>query len=758
MDRSLKRTFFESSAIGSIFAAVYVIIALYDIQIIDNLPLSSAADPMVGTLGLSIADTLLYSLGYGAFLLPVVLLVYAHYSLRLDFEASTKQCLVTAFGSVLVTLSLHGLFYVCLPPLKIMTAAGGGVIGFIVADGLLQYCNRVGAVLVLFASLFMGLNTLVDMYAFMGRLWHMLLGFFASDEWSAMYKDAFGDVRASLFDKKVESEISSSKPNVVASEKPAKSVPNFQSVLSTAPVVSKQRRSRAKTMDAHPPVTDSSHAVAAVVADAPKLAHSSTDSKPADTLEKIPPLELVHMQMDARSVREDPARIAQLCKALEARLLDYGVQCKVLQALTGPVITRYELDLAAGTKASKVTNLAKDLARSLSVPSVRVIEVIPGKTCIGIEIPNHKRQTVGLHEVLESANYQNAKARLTLALGVDISGEAVVADLAKMPHLLVAGTTGSGKSVGINGLLLSLLFKSSPDELRLILIDPKMLELAVYDGIAHLLTPVVTDMRDAASALHWCVNEMERRYKRMSELGVRNIDGYNTKAKSQTELENLPHIVVIVDEFADMMMMVGKKVEQLIARLAQKARAAGIHLILATQRPSVDVITGLIKANIPTRIAYQVSSKIDSRTIIDQQGAEALLGAGDMLYLAPGSCVPVRAHSAYITDKAVLDVVAHLKRHAGAPTYVEEIVSASDEVDASVAHTSSGEKDNVYDEAVAFVIQSGRASISGVQRRFRIGYNRAATLVERMEAEGVVSSMDNSGQRTVLAKKADGAS
>ena len=485
---------------------------------------------------------------------------------------------------------------------------------------------------------------------------------------------------------------------------------------------------------------------------------NNTEDTEANTI-KLPPLELLHKNLTVESIQEDPSRIEMLREALKIKLADFSVNADVVNVELGPVISCYEVELAPGIKASKVTALAKDLARSLSVSSVRVVEVIPGKTCIGIEIPNHRRTTVPLKSVFESLSFQRAKSILSLALGVDTSGSAVIVDLCKMPHLLIAGTTGSGKSVGLNSLLLSLLFRTQPEDLRLILIDPKMLEFAVYEDIPHLLTPVVTDMNDASSALSWCVNEMERRYKRMAEIGVRNIAGYNQKIQNNpeqyTDHKKLPYIVVMADEFADMMMMVGKKVEQQIARLAQKARAAGIHLVLATQRPSVDVITGLIKANIPTRLSFQVSSKIDSRTIIDQQGAEMLLGAGDMLYLAPGNCVPMRAHGAYVTDEAIADVVTHL-RQSGKPNYVEsllqeEVLGCDPKQESSQQGQLKIGEDSMYDEAVRWVTETQKVSISSVQRRLRVGYNRAANLVERMEQEGVVSAADQSGSRKVIA-------
>ncbi|PPC93829.1 MAG: cell division protein FtsK [Methylotenera sp.] len=459
-------------------------------------------------------------------------------------------------------------------------------------------------------------------------------------------------------------------------------------------------------------------------------------------------------------------------RLIERKLNDFGIEVKVLTALPGPVITRYELEPSAGVKGSQVTNLVKDLARALSVVSVRVVETIPGKTCMGLEIPNPKRQIVYLSEIMGSQAYADVHSPLAISLGKDIAGKPAVADLAKMPHVLVAGTTGSGKSVAINALILSLLYKADASQVRMILIDPKMLELSVYEGIPHLLAPVVTDMRQAANALNWCVAEMERRYKLMSTLGVRNLAGYNQKIReAEKEGKKIPHpfsltpdepeplmempmIVVVIDELADLMMVVGKKVEELIARLAQKARASGIHLVLATQRPSVDVITGLIKANIPTRIAFQVSSKIDSRTILDQMGAEALLGQGDMLYMPPGTGYPQRIHGAFVSDQEVHKVVNYLKAQ-GEPNYIEGILSNEAEEGGADFGVPSGESgsdsDPLYDEAVAIVLKTRRASISSVQRQLRIGYNRAARLIEDMERAGLVSAMQSNGNREVLA-------
>lgn len=459
-------------------------------------------------------------------------------------------------------------------------------------------------------------------------------------------------------------------------------------------------------------------------------------------------------------------------RLIEKRLRDFGVQVTVVAAFPGPVITRYEIEPATGVKGSQVVNLAKDLARSLSLVSIRVIETIPGKNLMALELPNARRQTIKLSEILGSPVYHDARSLLTMGLGKDIAGQPVVADLAKMPHCLVAGTTGSGKSVGINAMILSLLYKAEPKDVRLLMIDPKMLELSVYEGIPHLLCPVVTDMKQAANGLSWCVGEMEKRYKLMSKVGVRNLAGYNTKideAKARGEsianpfsltpeapepLQRLPHIVVVIDELADLMMVVGKKIEELIARLAQKARAAGIHLILATQRPSVDVITGLIKANIPTRISFQVSSKIDSRTILDQMGAEALLGMGDMLYMPSGTGYPTRVHGAFVSDEEVHRVVTYLKAKGGEPDYIEGVLEGGADGEGGDLlgndGEGAGEKDPLYDQAVAIVLKDRKASISYVQRKLQIGYNRSARLLEQMEKAGLVSSLTASGQREIL--------
>jgi S-DNA-T family DNA segregation ATPase FtsK/SpoIIIE len=498
----------------------------------------------------------------------------------------------------------------------------------------------------------------------------------------------------------------------------------------------------------------------------------------ADT--RLPQVDLLDAVAAGREAPVANESLEMTSRLIEKKLKDFGVEVRVVAAAPGPVITRYEIEPATGVKGAQIVNLAKDLARSLSLVSIRVVEVIPGKTTMALELPNVRRQTIRLSEILGSETYNHSASLLTMGLGKDIVGNPVVADLAKMPHCLVAGTTGSGKSVGINAMILSLLYKAEARDVRLILIDPKMLEMSVYEGIPHLLAPVVTDMKQAANALNWCVGEMERRYRTMSKLGVRNLAGYNKKiaeAAAREEhianpfsltpeqpepLERLPQIVVVIDELADLMMVVGKKIEELIARLAQKARAAGIHLILATQRPSVDVITGLIKANIPTRLSFQVSSKIDSRTILDQMGAEALLGQGDMLYLAPGTGLPVRVHGAFVSDDEVHRVVEYLKSQ-GEPNYIEGILEGGvleGEGDAAMAGggaSAGGEGDAMYDQAVAIVLQHRKASISLVQRHLRIGYNRAARLLEQMEQSGLVSAMGHNGNREIVVPRRDDA-
>ncbi|MFP4063765.1 MAG: DNA translocase FtsK, partial [Halochromatium sp.] len=501
-----------------------------------------------------------------------------------------------------------------------------------------------------------------------------------------------------------------------------------------------------------------------------------------NTVIERPPLDLLDPPRRSGNAAT-PEQLETMSRELEARLAEFGVVAEVVEVHPGPVVALFELELAPGVKVSKITGLSKDIARALSKISVRVVEVIPGKSVIGLEVPNNQREMVTLSEIIGSRAYQEAKSPLTISMGTNISGEPVVADLGRMPHALIAGTTGSGKSVAINAMILSLVYKAGPDDVRLIMVDPKMLELSVYEGIPHLLTPVVTDMKEAANALRWCVGEMERRYKLMAALGVRNIAGYNRKVLDAIAagepladptyapivnaaiaegleppevptLEKLPNIVVIIDELADMMMVVGKKVEELIARLAQKARASGIHLLLATQRPSVDVLTGLIKANIPTRMAFKVSARVDSRTVLDQMGAEHLLGHGDMLYLPPGGSISQRVHGAFVDDHEVHKVVAFLKQQ-GAPDYIENILQEPSEHLPGIDPEPKGggdveDQDPLFDEAVQIVIESRRASISGVQRRLKIGYNRAARMIEEMERIGIVGPAETNGNREVL--------
>ena len=529
-------------------------------------------------------------------------------------------------------------------------------------------------------------------------------------------------------------------------------------------------RQERKRMRKEPPIRI--EAPVAVIEKSERVQEERQDSLFRDAPDTLrPPLRLLD-EPTQNTAQVDQASLEATSRLIERKLREFGVEVKVLAAYPGPVITRYEVEPASGVKGSQITNLAKDLARALSLVSIRVVETIPGKNCMGLELPNSQRQVVRLSEILSAKVYNDNASPLTMAMGKDISGNPIVADLGKMPHVLVAGATGSGKSVAINAMILSLIYKSTAQDVRLIMIDPKMLELSTYEGIPHLLAPVVTDMKLAASALNWCVGEMDKRYRLMSAMGVRNIAGFNQKVRDAEKagqplsnpfsitpedperLSTLPFIVVLIDELADLMMVAGKKVEELIARLAQKARASGIHLVLATQRPSVDVITGLIKANIPTRVSFQVTSRIDSRTILDQQGAESLLGQGDMLYLPPGHGVPTRLHGAFVSDDEVHRVTAWLKE-LGPPQYDESILESPDEESDEDAADKSAEADPLYDDAVAYVLKSRRASISAVQRQLRIGYNRAARLVEAMENAGLVSSMQTNGNREVIAPRHD---
>ncbi|WP_304985294.1 DNA translocase FtsK [Coxiella-like endosymbiont] len=708
---------------------------------------------VTGEIGAWISDFLLYTAGYLAYLFPFMLSFAGWIFFRNRHEQRTESLIIwslvllRSMGFLLLLLAGTGLavIHLSFSPSHLPFNAGG-ILGTVVAGTLLPICNRVGTTLILFAFLMIGITL------FTSLSWFQFLEFLGG---VLMKLAKLTKEQLRVISWKYLFPIPS-----LRNQEVSVAIPQIKRVEPIFILEPQEMNSKPK------------------IAKRPKLEIVDTEFKVPrfKGSEIIPDLSLLDKPVKDHEASYSEEELQQRSKELELRLADFGVQSQVVAVHPGPVVTRFELKLAAGTKVSRVTNLVKDLARSLSVISVRVVEVIPGKSAIGIELPNKVREVVPLYEVLATKQYQNARSSLTLALGKDIGGHPVIVDLAKMPHLLVAGTTGSGKSVSLNAMLLSLLYKATPKHLRLILIDPKMLELSVYEGIPHLLTPVVTDMKDAASVLRWCVAEMERRYRLMALLGVRNILGYNAKVREASEagvplledplqtnkegelpeLQELPQIVVIADEFADMMVVVGKKVENLIVRLAQKARASGIHLIFATQRPSVDVITGLIKANIPTRIAFQVSSKIDSRTILDQQGAEQLLGHGDLLYLAPGTGVPVRVHGPYVKDEEVHRVAKYLKKSSEA-NYVEGILDEMTAQDLSGFTEAAlgvgfeeGEPDLLYDQAVEAVIRSRRISVSSIQRRFKIGYNRAARIVEAMETAGVVSSMENNGTREVL--------
>jgi S-DNA-T family DNA segregation ATPase FtsK/SpoIIIE len=695
-----------------------------------------------GRFGAWVADVLLYLFGASAYWTVAFCLFVVFWGYRQieRFEPGDRRLLaVSCGGFVLLLVASCGIEAVRLYSLKLqLPLAPGGVIGVLVGGGLQAALGFTGATLVLLVAMGIGLSlfTQVSLIAAIERLGAWL-------EWS--WFTLAGGIMA-WRDRKV---------GAVAAVEREASV--------------KQVRKRLEVHEPikiEPPVVEIVKSERVVREKQRPLFEDIPDSP-------LPPLHLLDEPGDDVETMSTEA-LEYTSRLIEKKLIDFGVEVKVLAAYPGPVITRYEVDPAVGVKGSQVINLVRDLARALSVVSIRVVETIPGKSCMGLEIPNPKRQIVRLSEILSSKVYADMHSPITLALGKDIAGKPMVADLARMPHMLVAGTTGSGKSVAINAMILSLVYKAPPAQVRLILIDPKMLELSVYEGIPHLLAPVVTDMKQAAYALTWCVGEMERRYKVMSALGVRNLSGFNQKIREAEKakqplldpfalpsgeggtppaLQELPLIVVVIDELADLMMVVGKKVEELIARLAQKARAAGIHLILATQRPSVDVITGLIKANIPARVAFQVSAKVDSRTILDQMGAESLLGQGDMLYLPPGTGYTVRVHGAFVADHEVHRVVEQLKAHAQ-PNYVDGVLDAPDlEGDAAAADAPFGgdaESDPLYDQAVEIVLKTRRASISLVQRHLRIGYNRAARLIEQMERAGMVSAMQTNGNRDIL--------
>jgi S-DNA-T family DNA segregation ATPase FtsK/SpoIIIE len=745
----------ESFFILSMLLAVFLLACLLSYDPADPGPFNTVASDQVHNmgrvLGAWLANFFLFLTGYLAYSFPLLLvfigwLVYDRAGKPLE-KATPVEWLARFTGLLLFVLSATGLGHLhTLPPAGSMPAGGGGVIGLQIATPLLQITGALGATLFLLAMFMVGLTL------FTGISWFRVMDLTGkytlhSIAWIGGAVTGMRDWFAGRRAKAKRGEVRK------ADSVRQKSKPKMK--IEPQIVAPEGMPSERATREKQQPLFK---------------------NLPAGSL---PPLELLD---------DPPEQVAgystevleALSRQVELKLADFGVQVDVVEVHPGPVITRFELQPAAGVKSAQISNLAKDLARGLSVISVRVVEVIPGKTTIGLEIPNAVRHTVYLSEIMRSEIFDRSNSALTLALGKSIGGNPVIADIAKMPHVLVAGTTGSGKSVALNAMILSLLYKSTADQVRLIMIDPKMLELSVYEGIPHLLAPVVTDMKEAANALRWCVAEMERRYRQMASLGVRNISGFNKKVKDAAnkgeplkdplftpqlpdvpeeapDLEVFPYIVVVIDEFADLMMIVGKKIEELIARLAQKARAAGIHLIVATQRPSVDVITGLIKANIPARIGFQVSSRVDSRTILDQMGAEQLLGHGDMLYLPPGSALPERIHGAFVGDSEVHAIVKYLKQF-GEPDYIEEVLNETQLTTDGMNIGATGlpesvdtEQDELYDHAVAFVTESRRASISSVQRQLRIGYNRAARLVEEMEAAGVVSPPEHNGQREVLA-------
>ena len=729
--------------------AVYVFLAIASYSEHDPAWSFSGTDltvtNLVGKSGALVADIILYLFGRISYLLPLALVVAGVKVLRPAPKPWTWPLFgIRSCGWLAVVVSACVLACLHVAPTTVLRAGPGGIVGDALASMGLPVLGWVGLTLIALVMLMIGAQ------AALGFSWVSVVeatgkGVHRVTHMAVAAVDAAARMARSLWNKALAAKADAGHVGTPAKKRPARRVPASRS---------KTRKTAPRAGAAQPPTVD-----------VPRAAAESP--KPAG---RMPDLDLLDREEATGRGGFSDQNIEDMSRLLETKLADFGIEATVESVLPGPVVTRFEVQPAAGVKVSRITALAKDLARSLAVISVRIVEVIPGKTVVGIEIPNQHRETVRLREVLASDVYQRADSPLTLALGKDISGGSVVADIARMPHLLIAGTTGSGKSVGVNAMLLSMLYKATPEELRLILVDPKMLELSVYEGIPHLLTPVVTDMKDAATALNWCVEEMERRYRLMSTLGVRSLEGYNRRIEEGDQtgrpvadplwpedsdeeappLAKEPVIVVVIDEFADLMMIVGKKVDQLIARVAQKARAAGIHLVLATQRPSVDVITGLIKANIPARMSYQVSSRVDSRTILDQGGAEQLLGYGDMLFLPPGTSIPVRVHGAFVSDEEVHSVVADWKQR-GSPDYRTAVLEKVAGSALSVAGDSDPEQsDELYDEAVAHVIETRRASISAVQRKLRIGYNRAARLIETMEAAGVVSAMDTNGSRQVL--------
>ena len=759
----IKKTFLNFFSFFLLAFSLYIFISLVSYDSSDSGFFSKNSSEIInnlgGPLGATVSDFLFTLFGYGSYLCLLIGSVWAIQTLFYeDKYPSNIKTAIRFFSSIflLICFCSVGYFY--------FLENFSGFIGKEIFLSISSIFGDIGSliflIILIIPTLSLSFNfSWLNFIDQIGKILIILVNFLSN-----IVLKIYELLKRSLFDI-----FSKSKKIIVSLQG------NLDKKIKSKPEISKEPQIKEKKVEK--PQTDPKQV------DLPIKNDSNLKEVPKEILDDIvdvkkdkavmPSTELLDRALDDGSSLTE-RELNQIAELLEDKLEEFGIEATVESVLPGPVVTRFEIQPAPGTKASKITNIAQDIARSLSVSSVRVVEVIEGKSFVGIEIPNNNRKMVRLTEILSSKAFKSSPSNLSVALGQDISGNPIVVDLAKMPHMLVAGTTGSGKSVGLNAMLLSLLFKSDPEEVRLILVDPKMLELAVYDGIPHLLTPVITDMTDASNGLRWCVAEMDRRYKLMSMMGVRNLAGFNKKIQDADKngkqilnplnedeveyLETLPSIVVVVDEFADMMMLVGKKVEHLIARIAQKARAAGIHLVLATQRPSVDVITGLIKANIPTRIAFQVSTKIDSRTILDQGGAEQLLGYGDMLYLPPGVGVPVRVHGAFVGDDEVHRVVNDWKSRAE-PNYVDEIISSNQDTGPIPGWTgiesSSDEQDELYDEAVNFVIESRRASISAVQRKLRIGYNRAARLIETMEEAGLVSEMSSNGSREVLVPKRD---
>ncbi len=725
---SIKKKFISQSLreailLFSLSISSYIYLTLTTYSKNDKSWINSSSDEVQnlgGLFGSYLSETLYFLFGQIAFLTPLLLIFVSILIYNRPRNDEDKKELIRYFGYFFVLISLCALFSIHYLYNNFEVGAGG-ILGDFIASVLVTNFNIVGSTIILVTFFIVGITlwlkfSWVQIFEILGKYSLVILNStlnFLKNIPSLFLKDskAIDEQRDIDFKKKLEK---LKKVDDIKIE-PEVKVINFS-----------ERVEKEKQI--------------------PLFENKSSS--------KIPPLNLLNDTEDEVSSYSDET-LKTLSKLVEIKLDDYGVKASVVAVHQGPVITRFELEPEAGVKAGKITNLSKDLARALSVTNVRVVEVIPGKNVIGIEIPNENKQIVRLSEILKSSAFENFPSKLTIGLGKDISGVPIMADLAKMPHLLVAGTTGSGKSVAINSMILSLIYKSSPEHVRMIMIDPKMLELGIYDGIPHLLTPVVTDMNLAANALMWSVKEMERRYKLLAKYSVRNIDGYNSKIGNDKSIdeEYLPQIVIVVDEFADLFFVVGKRIEELIARLAQKARAAGIHLILATQRPSVDVITGLIKANIPSRIAFQVSSKTDARVILDQAGAENLLGNGDMLYLESGKMIPERIHGAFVSDKEVKDVINYLKQDVE-NEYLEEILENSDsDLKSLYKDSDNDDDDELYKDAVQIVIESDKASISYLQRRLKIGYNRAARMIEKMEEMNIVTAIQKNGTRNVLKKQ-----